>query len=221
MARYRKPPGRRLQLQVLADASGWTLLELLVAMAVLSVTAMLAVSSILVGDRISAQHVANADKTQQLRSATKMMADDLVYAQWDTSCSTPPGFSDIVPPVTDYVRYVAGYVVPDPPESSDPSIPQDAVWPGAWSQVNWGRVCVYYGIEGDSLIRETYRTANRYSRRTVLTGLGPDSHIEVIQSGGGVSASQMIRVTLQLEKEGHPGEYFEVTTEFFVPGPVG
>jgi len=195
-----------------SEQAGWTLLEIMGSMAVLSLAVMIAMSSILVGDKISAQHVANSDKTQQLRSATKMMADDLAFAQWDTSCGVPP---DPPPNVTSYVRNVAGYVVPDSPAPADPSIPRDSVWPDAWKQVNWGRVCVSYQIEGDALVRETYRGANRYSRRVVLTGLGPSSLIQVS------TANQTVSVTLQLEKEGKPGEYFEVSTEFFIPGPVG
>ncbi len=181
--------------------AGWTLVEVVVAFAILSLAALATTTVIFLGDRVSKQQVSRADQVQTLRSAIKQMADDLAYAQYDNTCGYRPEYG-----ITSF--RVGGYV---PPVQTDPD-----VWPGNW-QNNWNRVCVFYVIEGDALIRETYHPNNGkvFARRAVMTGLATGSEIQIVLTTSPAQTAT-INVTLKVEKEGEPGEYTEVSTQFFV-----
>jgi type II secretory pathway pseudopilin PulG len=189
--------------QRLADQSGVTLMEVLASATILVVAITSALAILFVGERSSRSQVAWSDQAQQLRAAIKQMADDLAYAQWETSSICrfyQPTAALAYQPVTS--RTGAAWAgLPD--------------WPG--DLTDWPAICIQYELANDALIRQAFDRNDVYkvySRRAVVTGLIPAG-----EENGSIlevdTTNRLITVVLRAPRQGGgPSDVVEVATQF-------
>lgn len=152
---------------------GFTLVELLVAVALVALLAITVLGAFTVGHRSMQGMAQGLDANQQLRSAIKLMTEDLSFAKSIGGivpfCYEPDGNLYAAYGCEFTVRADQPRVIRDSPEWS--SLPN---WPGDLDTVLGVRV--RYRLVDDELIREVFSEANPdrvYSSRVLLSGLAP------------------------------------------------
>lgn len=176
---------------------GFTLIETLIAMSILTVVVVSTVGVLFVGQSSVRSITDWSDQTQQLRLAMKQMADDLSQSKWTANPSAQNEITALVwQPVVDRGNYSA----------FDWTVPS-AEWPG--DLVEWVDLSIRYTIEGDSLIRLVSDPSGTYSQRVVVTNLLSGSYISVD------SARHLVRIHLRKQAAGVT-RVAEAHAEFFV-----
>jgi prepilin-type N-terminal cleavage/methylation domain-containing protein len=157
---------------------GFTLVELLVAVSLVGLLAVSVMGAFTVGHRSVKGMAEGLDANQQLRSAVKMMTDDLSFAKSIAGtvafCWMPDG--DIY--LTSGCEFIARASQPTSNRSNAywNDFPD---WPGDVSNAPYVRIR-YRMVNGD-LIRETYDESDSsrvYSSRVLLSGLAPYDETE-------------------------------------------
>jgi len=194
--------------QRLGDQRGITLVETLLAAALLVTLIISAMSVFFIGHRSTQYMVDWGDQTQALRIGMKQITDDVAFADRDWGS-----------PVTLSSRefYVEGYrpVVDRNAGYWDwSSLPEE--WPGDLVDLDF--VTVHYVLEGDKLIREVSGNFGVVSRQVSAAGLIPYGD----PSGDGSylvvdDASGLIKVMLRTDrKKAGVNSVAEVYAEFHV-----
>jgi prepilin-type N-terminal cleavage/methylation domain-containing protein len=159
-------------------SGGFTLVELLVAVSLVSLLAVTVLGAFTVGHRSVKGMAQGLDANQQLRAAVKMMTDDLNFAK------TIPGVVPFcyVPDGDLYWAYGCEFTVRAyQPKSNqvDPYWADFPKWPGDLEST--ATIRIRYRLVDSDLIREVYDEANSsrvYSSQILLSGLIPYDETE-------------------------------------------
>lgn len=155
---------------------GFTLVELLVAVALVGLLSVTVMGAFTAGHRSVKGMAEGVDANQQLRAAVKMMTDDLNFAKW-ASGSDPSFVNCYLANGDDLLVNVCEFSVRAYQPTADRSNPYWAdfpAWPG--DLTNTVLVRVRYRLVDGDLVRELYDEANSsrvYSSRILVAGLNP------------------------------------------------
>lgn len=203
-------------------ARGFTLVELLVAVSLVSLLAVTVLGAFTVGHRSVKGMAQGLDANQQLRAAVKMMTDDLNYAKWWTGsgerssvgCYVSDGMDNLVNGCDFYVKLYQPTA-----DRSDSEWSTLSDWPGDLDSISTLRVR-YRLIEGD-LVREVYDDANTarvYSSQVLLSGLIPYDGTEggsrfELKNG----ANGLVQIVLRMPvTAGGSTDVAQVSTVFYI-----
>ncbi|MFZ5826930.1 MAG: PilW family protein [Bacillota bacterium] len=166
------------------DQTGHTLVEMMVALAVLVLVMASVASTLFFGEAASKTGIRWTDTTQQLRVAMKQVSEDFTYAS--SVMTSPEEFTIAVR--QPLVTREGGFSDYDWSAAS-------ADWPGELRE--WPELQITYKLEGGILSRKVISAYSVHSVQTLAVGLDPNTFIRPSPLN-----PEIVQVRLSMQPEG-------------------